>query len=642
MDRRISGALVLAAIMGVAVPCSAQAPRKDVIWARSTAGAVITMDGILNEPAWALADSVVIRYGIDTGIPGSGWKPEAGILPSDPTFATLRFLTVGNTLWLGAVVRDKSIGGSKDFNRFDGLLMAIKNHASGGRPAPPAEYLYSWWYEADTPPNDTAPGKMPSFRGYWSNCSVSPPASCYTPRTAEQIAAWNAVTTVGGITNDDNNVDGNPSDDNDTGYVVEMMFDLGVMGYNVAQASGDIVEWNVSVYDCDWNWPNIPQFSANRVWWQNPWGNQAWYHNVRVHARPSVTIASGPAPVIGPEFRIRAADAFAAPTINGTLTEPVWAAATGIDLRYQDAALRASYPSVGPWRSGEHQPEVNGDREPDPLLDPADATVKWFFKGNILYLGFDVRDKLVTYVADASTQRWDGFLVSINDRVALGPDNNLAPRRLAFQVGPTGQALAHDYLPFLRDDLMGAQIALSLKPGTTVDTLGNNEDTGYTAELSIDLTKIGYPSGRGDGSIFMGINHIDNDCLTPFTDSYATRAWWFREYEGEDGSAWAVPRSRPAGGHRGRGEAGGARIARQRPEPVPRRHRDPSEPGGAARRRARRLRPAGEARGFEGVRTPGWGSPHAGLPSCVSDDRCLSLPRASQRPGDGRDRRTPR
>src|SRR5207244_1148306 len=110
-----------------AMPCFGQTPRKDFVWARSTAGAPLTLDGHLTEPAWAQAESVVIHMSQDNGIPGSGYFFEAGISPTDPTYATLKFLAVGNQIWMGAWVRDKSIGGSNVFNRFDGLLMALKD-----------------------------------------------------------------------------------------------------------------------------------------------------------------------------------------------------------------------------------------------------------------------------------------------------------------------------------------------------------------------------------------------------------------------------------------------------------------------------------------------------------------------------------
>ena len=228
MHRGCVATLALAAILGAALPALAQAPRKDFIYARSTNGAPITLDGVLNEPAWAQAESVVIVMAQDTGIPGSGWFYESGIGPIDPTNATIRFLTVGNQLYMGAYVRDHSVGGTETFNRFDGFLMSIKDHSNNVRPAPPTEYFYSWWYPED-PPAANAPGAMPRFRGWWTGCSDNP-SNCPRPRTPTEIQAWDAVTTVGGISNDDDNVDADPNDNDDWGYVVEMRFDLGMMG----------------------------------------------------------------------------------------------------------------------------------------------------------------------------------------------------------------------------------------------------------------------------------------------------------------------------------------------------------------------------------------------------------------------------
>ena len=525
--------LVLAVLAGLASPCFAQAPRKDFIWARSTAGAPITMDGILNEPVWAQAESVVVRYGEDSGIPGSGWKTEAGILPSDPTYATLRFLAVSNQIWMGAVVRDKSIGGSNLLDRFDGLLIAIKDHVTSQRPAPPSEYFYSWWYPEDSIAA-IQPGRAPNFRGRWTGCSDNPP-NCTRTRTAQEIANWDAATIVNGQTNDDAA--------NDVGYTVEMRFNLDPMGYNLTTAQGDAVEFNISIYDCDWFWPLQGIFSSNRVWFEGPLGNDALFHNARILGRPDVTVGSGAVPTLPPDVRVPAADNFPAPTIDGLLTEQAWQNAPHFDIRFGDDALRASYPGEGPWRSGQYQPAVNGGQAA--VLDPGDATVRWFFKADKLYLGFDVRDQVVQYYA-TNSDRYDGFIVSINDysaRAAL--HNQLVGYKLTFQVGPSAHALAQDELPaFISNNR--AQVALALKPGTTLDTLGQTPDQGYTAEMWIDLTKIGYPAGRGDGRIFLGIDLMDGDSFVPLTDSYGTRTWWQRAFAGgrgadggdPDGPAW--------------------------------------------------------------------------------------------------------
>lgn len=493
-------------------PAEAQVTRQDAIWARAYSG-TITLDGNLNEAGWSSAETKVIHWVQDSGMPGSGWKAEGGLFPSDPSVATLKFLVKGNQLYLGAVVQDKSIGGSASFNRFDGFLMALKDHSNPlNAPKPPAEYFYAWWYANSTDPQP--PGQQPAFIGRWATW---PPG---TPRTPAQIAAWDARTVVGGISNTDA-VD-------DASYTVEMRFDLTPMGYNVAQAGGDILEWNISVYDCDWFWPlNAQRFSSNRTWWQGPWGNAAVYNEVRIYARPDVTTGSGAVPFINPSF-VCPVIAGTPPTINGSLSEAVWnnAAIYDFDIRWDDAPLRQTYPEVGPHRAGQYQPPVNGGTAQ--VLDPADATVKMFVNGNRLYMGFDVRDQVVQY--HASFDRWDGFLLSINERGVLGNDNELLGRRLSFQVAQNGTALPQDYLSTLVANGQ-AQVAISLNPGTVVDTMGTSADNGYQAELSIDLTALGYPTNLGDRILFLGLNHLDGDSFTPYTDSYGTRTWWFREYE---------------------------------------------------------------------------------------------------------------
>lgn len=520
MKTRLMWMLLLVLIMTGAMAAPAAANRQDVIWARVSAGSPITLDGNLNELGWTKAESVTVRFGIDNGIPGSGWKIESGQLPNDTTVAVLKFLVSGNQLYLGAKVKDRSVGGSKEFNRFDGLLMALKDHADANAPKPPAEYFYAWWYADSTDPQP--PGQSPAFIGRWGSW---PPG---TPRTPEAIQAWDAVTVVHGLSNSDATLD--------TGYTVEMRFDLTPMGYDTTRPEGDIIEWNVSIYDCDWFWPFVPTiFSSYRTWWQSPWGNTAWYNEVKIHTRPDVTIYTPTLPQVGPEVHVLHALNYATPVVDGLPNEAVWNDAwPRFDIRYGDDALRQTYPYVGRYRAGQYQPEVNGGQAA--VLDPADATVKMCYKGDKLYMLFDVRDQVVQF--HPNFDRWDGFLVSINDRVARNPDQVLQPRRLSFQVGANGAAVPQDYL-LTMVNAGTAQVAIGLKPGTVIDTLGIEPDTGYWAELAIDLTALGYPAGLGDGLLFIGVDHLDGDSFIPTSDSYGTRTWWYREYEGNCCPAWA-------------------------------------------------------------------------------------------------------
>ncbi len=521
MKSRVSALFIAAgALFASVLPGYGQATRQDAIWARSTAGAHITMDGRLNEAVWTKAESMIVKYRVNAGDPGSGWKEEGGILAKDSTLATIKLLTDGDTLWLGAYVRDKSVGGGDVFNRFDGLLMALKDHATLNRPAGPDEYFYSWWWQGS--PNPTSINRVPGFAGKWAKPFPD------SVRTLEMITNWNATTLVDGVSNSDTLTD--------IGYTVEMKFSLIPEGYNVTQPTGDIIEWNLSIYDTDYFWPlNVSKFSANRTWWQSPWGNAYWYDEVHVFARPDVTVNSGPVPVIQPEVRIANAGSYAPPAIDGMLTDPVWNVAPSFKIKYGDDAIRDAYPGVGKWRSGQYQPTVNGGVAA--VIDPGDATVKMFFKADTLYLGFDVNDQVVQYVN--SWDRQDGFTISLTDRTARGTDNQLLTRRLTFVVGADGKELALDQLIGLRDTTFAARIKLKLKAGTTVDTLGQSADTGYTAELALDLHKLGYASGLGDGTLWIGIDLLDGDSFTPFTDSYGTRTWWFRESEGQCCPPWA-------------------------------------------------------------------------------------------------------
>src|SRR5206468_11173706 len=44
---------------------------------------------------------------------------------------------------------------------------------------------------------------------------------------------------------------------------------------------------------------------------------------------------------------------------------------------------------------------------------------------------------------------------------------------------------------------------------------------------------LGYPSGSAHRTLFICIDLLDADSFDPFTLSYGTRTWWYREREGE-------------------------------------------------------------------------------------------------------------
>jgi hypothetical protein len=489
--------------------------RTDAVWARSTAGAAITLDGRLDEAAWSSAEAIRVQYPISTNmIPGSGWFNEGGVIAEDKTDATIRFLTKDNWLYLGITVKDASVGGGL-FNRFDGFLMNLRAHESANRPAPPFEYFYAWVAEPWADTTLAKEGALPGFFGFAGG-----------KRDSVNSQIWNAATTVQGLSNNDAAPD--------QGYTSEIAINLTKRGYDVLRTQGDIMEFNMSIYDADWQWPlDVARYSSNRTWLQGPWGNASFFNVLRIHARPDVTINSGAAPSIAAEIIVPSAGANPAPAIDGKLDETIWSKAPGLDLRYGDDALRNSYPSNGPFRSGQFQPEIGGVRAA--VLDPADATLKWFFKDNWLYLGVDVRDQGVW--ANANQDQWDGIQIFINDRSTLSGDNVLLTRTLTARVDAGGALFVDNYLKELVAS-NGAQAALALKPNTTVSNF-SDIDEGYTIEIALDLTKFGYPAGRGDGVLYIGATLYDGDEFANATDNYGNRVWWMRERENNAGPAWA-------------------------------------------------------------------------------------------------------
>ncbi len=524
--------MIVVCMLFVSMTYGQMIKRTDAIWARTTTSP-ITLDGQLTEAAWASAESVKIVYGIDNGMPGSGWVRENGrggsILSPllDSTKATVKFLVWNDSLYVGFRVQDKSVGGGP-FNKFDGTLSNLRRKDATTRPVQDGEIFYAWVLEPWADSLADRIGRLPFFGGPWGS-------SAYAPRPDSLKRIWNAATTVQGTQNNDADVD--------QGYTIEMKLNLKERGYNVTQAAGDIIMYSFSIYDADYQWPlDTAKQAGNRVWFQCPWGNANAYNHIRLYARPSVGL-TGPVPVVGPELVIPGST-YPSPNMDGRLTEAVWQNPNvgKLQIKYGDAAIRNAYPSTAPFRSGQFQPQVNGGTAA--ITDPSLTTVKYFYKADTLFLGIDVSDRVVQSI-DAF-DRWDGFRATICQRDVRNGDNVLYPRRLTWRVSGTTAAPVAKRQDDL-DAFSGAwdsagtkvQVALALKGGTTIDTLGTTPDSGYTAEMRIILPQLGYSAGRGDGVLFFGAMLMDGDSFSPASTSYGTRTWFMREGDFNDGAAWA-------------------------------------------------------------------------------------------------------
>ncbi|MBC8043419.1 MAG: T9SS type A sorting domain-containing protein [Rhizobacter sp.] len=500
--------------------------RQDAVWARKAASAPV-LDGVLSEAGWANADSVKLQFGVNANLPGSGYEETAagGVRPTNPSVATLKFLTFGDSLYIAAIVQDSSVGSGK-FQQHDAFLMALGDHSKAQRPAPEFEVFYGWIAEP------------------YGNCDSATlsqvgAAPCYAGGSRDSIDqatglpnrfTWDAAVSVNGTVNDDATPD--------AGYVMEFKINLKARGYDASKVGGEIVEFHGTFYDTDWKWPNDPSKAhTTKAWWQSPWGNTTWYNMGRVHINPSVTTTSGTAPAIPVDVRIPNGQAFATPVVDGVLTDAAWNASSNtskFDIRYGDDGLRESYAGIGPYRSGQFQPQIAGVTAT--VADPADATISWFFKADTLFIAADVRDQSVWGIDNLD--QWDGVRFTVCDRQKRNADSTLQAFEFTVRVDSTtgGAKLEGDSAKLAQGVI---RAGLTLKPNTVFNTL-DGADEGYNIEIAIDLTKLGYAAGRGDGAFFVGATVYDGEKFTDPTTNYGNRAWWFRERGGNGAAAaWA-------------------------------------------------------------------------------------------------------
>ncbi|MBE0538591.1 MAG: T9SS type A sorting domain-containing protein [Ignavibacterium sp.] len=501
------------------------APRQDAVWARTVPAGTITMDGVLNEAAWSQAESFEINYGQNGPLPTSGWRAEfQQDAVTDPTHATVKFLVSSdNQLWLGFNIPDSSVGGNADWARWDGILSSIRSLGDNNM-AYAAELFYTYWTAGRETPDVIVDGGPYFVSGNTNNRFATWGVN---DRTPEQIANWDAATVIlGGHSNDAGR---------DEGWVVEMRINLSALGYDVTQTTGDVIPYNFSIWDCDYLFEGDPsKISTTRTHLQSPWGNANANNAMRIYARPDIGLGST-LPEIAPDVIIPNGAAFADPVIDGNPNEAVWDGAYTFDLGWDIANLRQNYPGIGKIMSANFQPEIGGNPVP-PVLDPSLATIKMFFKDHYLYLAANIMDGRVQ--GSEVYDQIDGLRLIIGDRLQMNDDNNMIFKQFRINFNGSGAPTAYEYLATLVDSGK-AEYGVALTGATTVN-VNTDIDEGYSLEMKIDLTVLGYPADLGDKLIFTGVMLADGDSFDDPLANYGTRTWWFREHDGGPVTTWSV------------------------------------------------------------------------------------------------------
>ncbi len=479
-------------------------PRADYVWARDisvAASPTITLDGNLSEAVWAKAESVMVTYGTLDGNPGSGYKIMNGSgTPGNGANAVMKFLVnkTTNMLYFSVSANDSSVGGN-GWENADGVLGGFYERAS--REPNLGITLQKDFFISFV--DSSAPDAGMNLKGGNLPDRGVIKAALHVNGTA------NVDTTAGGARVADQ------------GWVLEMSVSLDSLGYSANSATTDEVQMSISIWDGDWTHGGGTSI-ATKNWWGNEWGNNGGGIATRVLVRNDVNVNTTSVPEYGYDGVVPNAANFADPVIDGDLKDTVWSKVSSFTIQYGNSALRATYPTIGKDRSG------NFKAKGTTAFDAGQAKFKAVFKGDMLYLSADVADKsLNSFVSD---DFFDGIQVSMSVPEDTLYDKNahvMAARRFGGAID-TSVSAARGLWDVIGDSLFikAVKYGMKLKAGSTIND-NTDVDAGYTAEMSIDLSKLGYGAGQTNKVVAIGVNYHDYDIAT---DTVATRAWWFREW----------------------------------------------------------------------------------------------------------------
>ncbi|MGB3543805.1 T9SS type A sorting domain-containing protein [Rubrivirga sp.] len=499
----------------------------DQVFARDIGAADITLDGTLDEPEWANAETLTLQQGESDFWPGGGWQIQEGPA-TDPSEGTLRLLRKGNMIYVGLEVADESIGGSRNFFQHDGLVMSMSDERRRDEDFARAdtsfqanyfgignqtEFFYTWLNRGvgGLEAGADSVGQAPTVNG-----NINPDRGSPDERIDTDVLEVSY--TIDGVANDDFN--GNATPTEDVGYVMEFSINAETLGFDLD--SGEPFPITFALYDLDYAWPSDENLrSRNRAWFQNPFGNNFNFGVSYVVGDPSVTVSSGAVPATDPDLTVPEGSV----VVDGRLDEDVWNTDAAVSLQYMMTEEQLdALPGVGPHYSAWFRP---GADENVPVVDASTGDFRFAYEGTTLYVALDSDDAAISGQT-RDEARFDGFRLILRDLSARDNMGSEADRfeHLQFAVVVDSTGAATLLQSAAADSVFNVTAAAFLK-GTSTAADPSDIDEGYSIEMSIDLADLGI--NRSRGVFWVGANYFDGDDLDPAENSYGTRTWWLTE-----------------------------------------------------------------------------------------------------------------
>ncbi len=329
----------------------------------------------------------------------------------------------------------------------------------------------------------TAAGADKEIKYYFNKQGVNPVMNFDTDTTLAKGASVKGTTT---IVNDTTQVD--------NGFTAELCIYLDKFGYTSATTEIPVM---INIFDPDgymgtagaWNPNGIGTF--DKTYWGSEWGPT--FRKLVLYQDP----ASIDVPLTAKAL-----------TIDGKLDEGEWSA----DMNYLVFGPQAP-------TSAKAKSVTGGALVWGAYKDTTHTVVKLLRNGMNLYIGLSSNDKSVGKFGDS----WEGDGLFMKIKKADGSDQEY---KLYFNQGGVNPNINFD-----QDTSLGKGAAV--KGSSTIVNDTTQVDNGYTAELLINLSKLGYTTAPATVQVLMNIFDPDGyvSTMTPWGKAGTYyKTWWGSEW----------------------------------------------------------------------------------------------------------------
>jgi uncharacterized protein YcfL len=341
------------------------------------------------------------------------------------------------------------------------------------------------------------------YKLYWQNTAASKDSIKYeegTPNTGSGAG----FLPVGSSVNDTSNTD--------AGYTAEFKVKLGSLGYAAPLTA---VQLAMTIFDPDgYQHPMNAYDSARgsyfKSWWGSEWGGT--YRTLaftKEYDNPDSVIAKLSSAVI---------------VMDGKLTEADWATANTLVFGPDNAPTAGTEKTVTGSFDVKASFDVNGTIYRRPYKDTSFTKVKFLAQGDYLYLGIQSPDKSICKFDWEA----DGLFLKIKN--SSGAD---VEYKLYWQnTGANKDTIRYE--EGLSNSGSGAGFLLA---GSTVNDTANT-DNGYSAELRLKLTALGFAPSANKVNLSVAMTIFDPDGyqhpMNAFDSARGTyyKSWWGSEWGG--------------------------------------------------------------------------------------------------------------